>query len=595
MTARPGPAALALAALLLVAPGATAAPPHRFVVVIANNHSLDEAVKPLRYADDDGVRYYELFRLLSDRTTLFTVLDDETARIYPAIARQARPPVAAAILATLERYNREMARLARRGERSELVFIYAGHGDRDASGEGYVNLQDRRLRRRDLYKQVLAPSRADFVHLIIDACKSYYLVNRRGGWRDDRATDQDEQIRAFLRREDLAAYPRAGVILATSGDQETHEWTRYRGGILSHELRSAIAGAGDINGDGRLEYSELHAFIAAANARVQHPQARLEIYARAPAANRSHPLVDLRQAERARLLRFDRSLTGRFHLEDERGVRVVDLHKARGTRFDLAVDARRAYYLRRESREARVEPGLERLAVSQLAFRSTSLAARSGSIDRSFRRDLFRLPFSRGFYDGFCAQTGHLAVSSEPEDFTIARRGSGRRPHRLRLGYVISGALLDLPGPSHGIELHYDYALWPFLSLGGTLQYGRSSHPRNDGGPSDGATADLERFAVLAGLVGRLDLAAWLDARAELNLGYQGYFGAGTFQVEGKTIAGSDPAGLRLELGLGASATIWGPLRLDLRGGLGVEAVTIEEEEHAHLAPYLALGLGTRF
>src|SRR5262249_58177828 len=107
----------------------------------------------------------------------------------------------------------------------------------------------------------------------------------------------DAQVKAFLEEEQLERYPRAGVIVATSGDQETHEWARYQGGILSHELRSALSGAADVNGDGRVEYSELRAFLAAANARVKNPEARIEAFAPPPALDRHHPLVGLPPAQ----------------------------------------------------------------------------------------------------------------------------------------------------------------------------------------------------------------------------------------------------------------------------------------------------------
>ncbi len=576
-----------------------------YVLIVANNQSLDKGVKPLRYADDDAVRYYELFSLVSQRVALFTVLDDKTARLHPNLSDKGRPPVANEIFATLKRWNAEMATRKAAGKRSELVFVYAGHGDVDSSGEGYVTLQKTKLRRRDLYQRVLAPSKADFVHLIIDACKSYFLVNRRGkegegkqdskGWKNDKATDtHDAEISAFLKREELSSYPNAGVILATSGDQSTHEWTRYHGGILSHELRSALAGAADINGDGRVEYSEIHAFIAAANARVRHPEARLNIFAKPPAANRHRPLFDLRQAQRARLLRFDRRLAGRFHLEDDRGVRVADLHKAPGMRFDLAVDRRRAYFIRRDKGEARVLPGPKRVRIAQLTFGASKLAVRAGSLDRTFRRDLYRVAYSRGFYDGFCAQTGHVPVSGGAVEFVIRRQGddegSAKKRHQLTLGYIAGGALLDLVGLNHGLQISYGYELARYLTLGVIGQYGLSSH-------GEGTSAfSIHRLAMLANVAATLPFGSRVTLRAELAVGYQGIFSSGgTLTLAGKRIQGDDPVGLRLELGGGARVALFGPLFADVRGGLAVELVTIEPDEEVHTTAYGALALGVTF
>ena len=195
-----------------------------------------------------------------------------------------------------------------------------------------------------------------------------------------------EQLQAFLEEEQLDRHPRAGVIVATSGVQETHEWARYRGGILSHELRSALSGAADVNGDGRIEYSELRAFLAAANARVRNPEARVDVFARPPALDRHRALVDLRAATAsARFLHFGSGLGGRYWVEDERGVRYADLNKEPQASFDMLLSAHHGYFLRNEDREAEIPPGPRRVEVSALsgirarsrrAARSTTPSAR---------------------------------------------------------------------------------------------------------------------------------------------------------------------------------------------------------------------------
>src|SRR6478735_3608723 len=297
---------------LLVWVGVAGARTKTYALVIAQNRSLDPGVKPLRYADDDGVKTWELLSLYADRAALFVVMDEETARLHPDAAGLAEVPERQAIFDKLAHFNVEMAEDVAHGDEPELFLVYAGHGDVDATGQGYINLHDARLTRSDLFHDVIGPSKAKFVHVVIDACKSYFMVNARGGkkWVDDRvdpASDRsDQQVRAFLldEEEQLERYPRAGVIVATSGDQETHEWSRYQGGILSHELRSALTGAADVNGDGRVEYSELRAFLAAANARVKHPEARVDVFARAPALDRHRALIDLRSAGAGRFLHF---------------------------------------------------------------------------------------------------------------------------------------------------------------------------------------------------------------------------------------------------------------------------------------------------
>jgi hypothetical protein len=191
---RPKPilaAALMCATLGSRVEAATGPLPETYVLIIANNRSLDPGVSPLRFADDDGARYYELFRLTTFHLAFFSVLDDETADLFPRAAEVAQVPEEEAILKTLDKWNREMEKEAAQGRESELYIIYAGHGDMDETGEGYINLQRTKLKRKDLYQKILSPAKATFVHLIIDACKSYFLVKRRGkdAWKDDGAAD----------------------------------------------------------------------------------------------------------------------------------------------------------------------------------------------------------------------------------------------------------------------------------------------------------------------------------------------------------------------------------------------------------------------
>src|SRR5581483_1448505 len=56
------------------------APPRNavYALIIGVNRAVDADLPPLHYADDDAVRYQELFRALGARTALLTRLDPET-------------------------------------------------------------------------------------------------------------------------------------------------------------------------------------------------------------------------------------------------------------------------------------------------------------------------------------------------------------------------------------------------------------------------------------------------------------------------------------------------------------------------------------
>ncbi|HZS39636.1 MAG TPA: hypothetical protein VFF06_22545 [Polyangia bacterium] len=568
---------MAAALAILACAGAAHARTRLYAVVIAQNRSLDPGVKPLQYADDDGVKNYELLSLYADRASLFVVLDDETARLHPDAAKEAEVPERAAILDRLEQYNVLMAADIRHGDQPELFFVYAGHGDVDATGQGYVNLHDSKLTRADLYREVIAPSKARFVHVIVDACKSYFMVNSRGGkrWVDDRVDPSvdrsDAQVKAFLAEEQLERYPRAGVIVATSGDQETHEWSRYQGGILSHELRSALSGAADVNGDGRIEYSELRAFLAAANARVKNPEARVEVFSRPPALDRHRALIDLRSANgdgrSARFLHFAPELAGRFHIEDDRGVRYADLNKEAGAAFDVAISSRRDYYVRRaqgrdladEDEEVEVHaPGPRRVEIAQLSWRARAIASR-GALDQTFRQDLYRVPFGRGFYDGFVATSGDLAVE-EGEPFVVKEsREAG--VHRITAGYVLSGSPAGDAGVSNGVDLRYGYRFSRYFDVGPVLQVAHG----------ETTMQQATRFALMADLGFEWDPRTWLALRFDAAFGWQ--MVSGTLNLAGTVVNGAEGRGLRLEAGPGVGFNVWKSLWVLGRGGVAVDGL----------------------
>jgi hypothetical protein len=152
------------------------------------------------------------------------------------------------------------------GRTPVLYFVFTGHGQRGPAGEGTVSLLDGAFTRTDLYKEVITPSTASFLHLIVDACDSYFFVNSRGL---PVGPAQTAAVTRHLASRELDRYPQVGVVLSTSTAQESHEWSAISSGVFSHQVRSALAGAADVNSDGRVEYSELTAFIAAASQGVE--------------------------------------------------------------------------------------------------------------------------------------------------------------------------------------------------------------------------------------------------------------------------------------------------------------------------------------
>ena len=158
----------------LVVPQLAAAAPTRFAVVIGNNRAEHSGEVTLHYADDDAAATHRLLTEAGVQSILLTTLDADTQRLDGA-ARPDGPATWTALTGVLDGFFEKMRGTAEGGE---LLLFYSGHGD-VAHGEGYVMLEDRRLTRRLLY-QLLARSPGRRNHVIIDACKSYFLAFERG-------------------------------------------------------------------------------------------------------------------------------------------------------------------------------------------------------------------------------------------------------------------------------------------------------------------------------------------------------------------------------------------------------------------------------
>ena len=404
-----------IAALLLVClPAITRAEgvsprTRQYTVIVSNNASNDPKLAPLRFADDDGARFYELLAPQSEEAHLLATLDAQTQTRHPGLASKTRAPTEEELLRTLERVNAKMAEDREAGVDPVLLFVFTGHGKRGAAGEGTISLLGRDFTRRDLYTKVLAKSRARWIHLIVDACDSYFFVNSRGAL--PRAESYAGAVKSFLDERTLEQFPHVGVILSTASEKESHEWEGIQGGVFSHQVRSALSGAADVNGDGRVEYSELRAFVAAASARVRDPRGRPEVFARAPAQDLSMPLADLTRPGGLGFVTVPALASGRFWVEDERGVRLYDFHKEPSRPLVVAVPTDRELFLRQPHREAPLRAAAGGVIDGEaLKFRELGVASRGGALDQTFREDLFSIAYGPSFYAGFVASTGEPPV-----------------------------------------------------------------------------------------------------------------------------------------------------------------------------------------
>ncbi|MEZ4474805.1 MAG: caspase family protein [bacterium] len=435
-----------LAALLFAT--ASHAAGRRFALIVAENRPFSGDLAPLRYADDDGVRYRRLFELLEAETELLTVLDDETQHRYPAEARTTRPPTRAALEEALGRLNAKMEKARAAGDTAEFYFVFAGHGQVGPDGEGFIHLRDGVLTRSELLHRVVGASKADFNHLILDACHASAMVFKRGE-AEHRPEDYRALIGQYLAAGDLDAWPNTGVLLAASKDEETHEWEPFRAGVFSHEVRSGLLGAADTNGDGYIEYTELGAYVAAANLSISVAAARPQVVARPPAADRHRALSDITDGPQ-HFLSLPKDFRGRAWLEDERGDRYADFNAAGDAPVVIALADTR-YYLRRPDEEAIValdRPG----TLTALTWRPRSMAQR-GAVDDAFRRELFGVGFGPGFYQGFVSRARiwwrpTASATCSPAAGHRRRGGSPRAARGLGRGPGSPRASPSRPGPA---------------------------------------------------------------------------------------------------------------------------------------------------
>jgi hypothetical protein len=363
-----------------------------FALIIGVNKSVDTEVAQLRYADDDAARYLDLFRSLGARSYVLTRPDANTRKLHPQVAAEAMLPVhsdferATALLAA------DVAQARQRGVKTVLYFVYAGHGN-VKEGKGYLALEDSRIDATELENEVLGRIPSDQTHLIVDACYSYFLTLERGpgGQRHD--------IHGFSQFGGLAQKDNVGLLLSTSSARESHEWSGVESGVFSHEVRSGLYGAADVDGNGRVSYREIAAFIDRANGAIANERYRPDVYAHPPKGN--DVLVDLRETSHTRI-QVPASLGGHYFLEDSRGIRFADFNNdSHQPAYLLKPTNAGRLYLHRLGDEAEfpIPAGPEPVSLADIPPQEPRNRAR-GAANDAFE-GLFSLPFSNRVVQGF--------------------------------------------------------------------------------------------------------------------------------------------------------------------------------------------------
>lgn len=405
-----------VAAIAAWSGAARADAPRRYAIVIGVNAPDRGDAPELRYADDDAVATHRLLTEAGVDSVLLTALDADTRRLHPALEPDAAPTwrgVRAAFAAVAERMRAA-------GGDVELLVFYSGHGDVDG-GEGYLALTGARLTRARLFA-LLEASPAARKHVIVDACKSYFIAFEKGP-----GGSREPYHAGFAR---LRA-GNTGFVLSTSSERDSHEWERFGGGVFSHEVRSGLRGAADVDGDGRITYAELGAFLATANRAIANARLRPD-FTVIPPDDLSDEVLAWPSDRAALVVDVE---VGHVYVENAAGERLIDAHAASGQELALRLPADRPLFVRAGdgSREYRLDARSTRL--SALTAGAASVARR-GALHLAFEQ-LFAEPFGAADVDRWRARFAPVELSGPGADRDDRRAGA-----RRAAGWIAAGSLL---------------------------------------------------------------------------------------------------------------------------------------------------------
>lgn len=576
---------LALTCLLavLIAPAYAQAETKRYALIVANNGSLDEGVESLRYADDDGARFYELFDSYADDVALLTTLDADSQKVFPNVAPITSAPTRANLGDQVTRLKARLAADKKNGVRTELFLVFTGHGNVDESGEGYLSLADSRLKRSDLYREVIRPLDADYTNLIIDACHAYFMVRSRGGngWQDDRSGQSfDAEFQAYLKsKQPQRGNSTIGVILSTAGAAEVHEWSRFRSGVFSHQLRSGLLGAADADGDGDVTYPEIEAYLVAANSAVTNPKAKIHVFVEGPKQDRARSITNVDRYKNATQLEIPKGDGGRMYLEDARGLRYADMHLDPSVATRVALLRKpvssRPYYLRQGDKQATIPVEPAKISTQALAYLPRADQSR-GSVEEAFRSDLFSTPFGPSFVAGYSAGRENSQV--RVESFAPVAQSSWSLEFSPELTFS-TASLAEVDAVQYNLALSLESRHDSGWGVGPYLEYGFTPD----------SSLDLHRISV--GAQGSYQfLTGPFESEFRIRFGHQ------TLLADADQLR-SDPLGLRTEAAIVVRWADWDGIKPHLVGGVALDITSRAdlEESTQSVTPAPFAGLGLRF
>ncbi|MDZ4697750.1 MAG: caspase family protein [Deltaproteobacteria bacterium] len=457
-----------------------------FALVVGVNRSTEPDLSPLRYADDDAVRYNDLFVTLGAHTELLTTLDDNTKRLHPG--ERATPATLTGFSAAIERIASKVAEARAAGKNASVYLLYAGHGIRDThSGKGFLTLEDARLSAQQLQDLVVDRVPATQFHFIVDACHSEFLTSARGPGGSRR------KIESFMNEVAIGIRdPRVGLLFATSPEAKTFEYEGFQSGVFSHLVRSGLYGGADFDLDGRISYDEIQRFVERATAAIPNEKYRPTVRALRPVE--SGAILDIRSSLAAGRIEVDGTVVAAHRvLEDSNGVRILDFHNANGQALHMVRPAGPLSLafedVKHRSVEIDLPEGQNATQIATLVPRERTTLARGGA-DNAFRK-LFELPFDPRALQEIKVHTDDYFTVLEQVD---RDRDAQRRESRL----FWSRAAFTTAAIATALSVGSGIALWQLSSEPG----GGSNNNANLADERNPAIRRWQNTALISGGIG---------------------------------------------------------------------------------------------
>jgi Caspase domain len=455
MLMRSAPLVFAHAAILMAgstaiaAPGSPESKDEIYAVVVGHNGGRS-GLPPLRFADDDALRFSLMFSSLSSssgnagRVWLLSTVDSDTERTMAksGLSLPSRqPPTRRALFDTLDDLKRVLSGRPAGGNRI-LYFVYAGHGQ-----NGQLLLQPEQAEEAavtgiELRTALAAVAQIDpglRIFVFVDACRSQSLFSERG---PRTGPDFSGEIAALEKGANAA---QIGVLTAATSGKPAAEVADLRAGLFSHALASGLSGVADADGNEIVTFGELVAFVAL-NTRSMTGQSP---WFDPPNGDLNRTTIDHRGRLPQILVRATEA--GKYRVETETGRPIfAEAFVARGHTVKLTLPVGRYRILRAPERG---QPGeasetLVDLGAGQLLDTGASNWQSSHDFVVTDRGNEGEFGFDAPFTPDVVATlevgyTAGLAPSTQPD-------ASNRR---LSLGYTIGSAPLGLGGVAQGLTL----------------------------------------------------------------------------------------------------------------------------------------------